>query len=138
MEAVASIEAVFDKTGSHHLNSSKLADPLERPRSTGAPYRVREADGENNRPFRHLCPLSPTASFFPDCFEQDFSHFLHGLRVLIGSMAGWHDLFGLRTLQMRTRVRNHAIAAVGRVPAAAVSDDGVIGDSTGERQFLDR
>jgi hypothetical protein len=46
-------------------------------------------------------------------------------------MRGWHDLFRLSAVEMRTPVRYNPVAAVGRVTATSIANDGMIRNMIG-------
>lgn len=70
-------------------------------------------------------------------FEEKTANLLRGLGILRCAVVRRDDLLACGGLQVRTPVGHNAIGAIGRVPFAAIADDGVVGDVLGERQSLD-
>ena len=69
---------------------------------------------------------------------ENAQHFCHGLRMLMGGMAGRDDEFGLGTFEMGTPIGHEAIAAVRGIAMTTISHDLVEGNAGSKWPGVDR
>ena len=71
-------------------------------------------------------PRSVSCAFACDVFVKDSQDLGNPLGTVFGAVTGRNNLLRFGSVEMRTPIRHHAVAAIGNIAASTIADDRVI------------
>src|SRR6266404_1162066 len=81
----------------------------------------------------NLSSRSSFLRFLLGIFLEDAQDILNRLRVLVRTVVGRDDVFGLRTIHVRAPIGHYSVAGIGRITAAPVADNCMIRNTSRHR-----